>query len=85
MKNNKIIGQRVYLRLLHEKDASEKYCDWLNDVEVNKFLETKKMCIGDLRAYIMYHTENKNSSLIGIFDKNNNKHIGNSQSTYQKT
>lgn len=40
--STRIYGERIYLRVLQEEDASEEYCSWLNDPIVNKFLETKK-------------------------------------------
>ena len=38
----KIMGERVYLRKLISADTSPDYCSWLNDREVNKYLETRK-------------------------------------------
>lgn len=73
----KIIGDRVYLRQLNESDASQEYCDWLNDDEVNKYLETRQSTIDDLRQYIAKQLADINSFFVGIFDKTNDKHIGN--------
>lgn len=74
---NKIMGDRIYLQGLDEKDASEDYCRWLNDPEVNKYLETRQATIKDLKKYIIEKNQNKNCLFLGIFDKENNKHIGN--------
>lgn len=41
--NITIDGERIYLRELKEEDALKKYCRWINDPKVNKFLETKKL------------------------------------------
>lgn len=72
-----IRGDRIYLRKLTEKDATPRYASWLNDPEVNRYLETKKATVEGLKRYI----KEKNASLtclfFGIFLKENHKHIGN--------
>ncbi len=72
-----IDGKRIYLRTLTEKDASEEYCNWLNDPVVNKFLETRKATIEDLKKYINEKRSCENCIFLGIFLRNSNKHIGN--------
>lgn len=76
-KKMKIGGNRIYLRKLDEKDATQKYCDWLNDPEVNKYLETKRATIEELRRYIKEKNKNPNCLFLGIFFKEDEKHIGN--------
>lgn len=76
-KTKKILGERIYLRQLNEADASQNYCNWLNDPEVNKYLETRQSTIQALRKYIKKQLDNPNSFFVGIFDKENDKHIGN--------
>jgi RimJ/RimL family protein N-acetyltransferase len=73
----KIYGETIYLRELNEDDASLEYCSWLNDPLVNKFLETKKTTMLGLRQYIKEKRESKNCLFLGIFAKDNHKHIGN--------
>lgn len=70
-------GKRIYLRELKEEDATQEYCDWLNDPIVNKYLETRNTSIKELEEYIKEKRENKNCLFWGIFLKNTNKHIGN--------
>jgi len=70
-------GQRIYLRILTVNDASEKYCSWINDSDVNRFLESKKIIIEELQEYIENKYNNLNCIFLGIFLKNNNVHIGN--------
>ena len=77
MYDRKIIGKRFYLRKLDLKDATQKYCSWLNDSAVNKYLETHQATIADIREYIKKQQTNPNSFFVGIFDKETNKHIGN--------
>ncbi|MFH1536889.1 MAG: GNAT family protein [Patescibacteria group bacterium] len=75
--NRKINGETIYLRKLINKDATKKYCSWLNDPGVNKFLETRKSTIKDLKEYIKKQNHNQDSLFLGVFDKKNNVHIGN--------
>lgn len=74
---NEFLGERTYLRELNEEDASQDYCNWLNDLEVNKFLETKKTTIVELKQYIKEKKDNPNCLFLGIFLRDTNKHIGN--------
>lgn len=76
-KNVIIEGERIFLRILTEKDASDKYCSWINDLEVNKYLESKKATVRDLIEYIRVRFNDPNCLFFGIFIKSNNKHIGN--------
>ena len=72
-----IKGGRIYLRELKEDDATQEYCKWLNDPIVNKFLETKKATIVELKQYIKEKREKSNCLFLGIFVNDMNKHIGN--------
>jgi RimJ/RimL family protein N-acetyltransferase len=72
----KIIGARVYLRTLDEGDASDEYCGWLNDPEVNKFLATKSADKQGLIDYILSKNLQSDAMFLGIFLRENNKHIG---------
>lgn len=70
----KIESERLVLKTLEEKDATEEYASWLCDPEVNKYLETKTATIDSLKEYIKEH-ERKDCFLLGLFSKA--KHIGN--------
>jgi len=79
MENSTLVfeGKRIYLRELKEEDASQEYCNWLNDPIVNKYLETRSSSIKELKEYIKEKRGNKNCLFWGIFLKNTDKHIGN--------
>jgi len=77
MKKQNISGKKIYLRELREEDASEEYCNWLNDSVVNKYLETKKCTLNELKEYIKKKVDDSNVCFFGIFVKENDKHIGN--------
>lgn len=72
-----IIGERIYLRTLEEPDASQEYCDWLNDKEVNIYLQTRKSTIEELKAYIDKKNKQIDCIFLGIYIKENDKHVGN--------
>jgi len=73
----KIEGKTIYLKTLDQNNATEEYCSWLNDSEVNQYLETKKATIDQLKSYIEKNNENQSCLFFGIFFKENQKHIGN--------
>lgn len=76
--NNRIFGTRLYLRRLSEKDATPEYLSWLNDPEIQKYLETPPTnSTEQLKEYIRKQNENPNSLFLGIFDRKTNRHIGN--------
>lgn len=70
-------GHNTDLRPLGEEHATAKYARWLNDPEVNKYLETREVTIDELMAYIAEKNASDNALLLGIFWKENNEHIGN--------
>lgn len=72
-----IDGEKIYLRILEEKDASIEYCEWLNDPVVNKYLETRQATVEDLKKYIREKLVAEDCLFFGIFWKAENKHIGN--------
>jgi len=73
----KITGEKIYLRRLSSEDATEKYCGWINDPEVNRYLETKKIDILCLKDYINEKNFRSDCLLLGIFSKRGDCHIGN--------
>ncbi|MBI2636143.1 GNAT family N-acetyltransferase [Candidatus Peregrinibacteria bacterium] len=74
---NALTGSIVCLRGLSEGDATAEYAAWLNDPEVNKYLETRHVTLPELRDYIRDKKESPTAILMGIFWKENGRHIGN--------
>ena len=70
---------RLYFRLLNEGDATEEYVGWLNDSEVNQYLETRhqEQDVESCRRFIDLCNEDDASCLLGIFTKDTGLHIGN--------
>jgi len=83
MKKNKsnlyIAGKRIYLREIEIADADRYYCDWLNDPQVNKYLESrfKKWSVKQLKSYIRKVKKSKDSIFMAVILKDSNQHIGN--------
>lgn len=75
----KLDGQEssITIRNLIASDITETYCNWLNDIEVNHYLESRftKWDIDSLIKY--YHDKNGVELLLAIIDDNSAAHIGN--------
>jgi RimJ/RimL family protein N-acetyltransferase len=72
-------GDNVFLRPLEAKDCSIKYVDWLNDPEVNKYLESRwsSQNRASVKAFIQDIADSNHSILFGIFLNSDSSHIGN--------
>lgn len=75
----KLFSARLYFRLLNESDASEKYVIWLNDPEVNQYLEARHSIatLDSCCNFIKTMSASSGHYFFGIFLKENNQHIGN--------
>lgn len=71
--------ERLILRPLTEADASQRYADWLNDPQVNQFLETRHSAqtVDSCRAFVTQCNADPGSHLLGVFHKGSGQHIGN--------
>lgn len=71
-------GERIYLRLLTREDVTPRYVGWLNDPEVNCYLEvrfrtsTLEQVIDEVTAY-----PRRDIYLFGIFARAADRHLGN--------
>lgn len=72
-----IAGERIYLKIMQAENATADYAGWLNDPEVNKYLETKGATVEELKNYITEKLADDNCLFFGIFIKAGDKHIGN--------
>ena len=74
----KLEGEQIYLRRLTEDDSTERYVAWLNDPDINQYLESRfcEHTVEETRAFIRSVTNDSNY-MFGIFDKATNMHIGN--------
>ncbi len=72
-------GERIYLRRLRISDTTEKYVRWLNDPEINQYLESRfsVATLNSVKDYIGKVSGDSSSLSFAIIRKDNNNHIGN--------
>ena len=76
--NRKIQGKNIYLRSLSLKDVTKDYLKWLQDKDVNFFLETRHEIqnLSKIKNYVTSCNNSYTSYLFGIFT-GLDVHIGN--------
>lgn len=79
MKYKIIGGMNIFLRPIQSSDALGPYLNWLNDPEVNQYLESRfvSWTTEMLSSYIANLVNNKNELLFAICTMEGEKHIGN--------
>ncbi len=72
-------GERIFLRPVTIDDVSLRYCSWLNDPEVNRYLETRfsKQTLESVRRYVVQMTSLTENFFLAIILREDNRHIGN--------
>jgi len=72
-------GKDIFLRQITENDATEEYVAWLNDKEVNQFLESRFILasVCNVKKFIVETNINELNYFFAICLNSNNKHIGN--------
>jgi ribosomal-protein-alanine N-acetyltransferase len=75
----KLVGKKIYLRPITIGDASIEYVNWLNDKEVNQYLESRFVLatIENVRKFIESVLVSNNNYFFAIIDVETDKHIGN--------
>lgn len=70
---------RVYLREVRLSDVNERYYQWMNDPEINRYLETRfiPQSWQQIEDYVRKMEEDPNSVFWAIVAKDQNRHIGN--------
>ena len=74
-----IDGERIYLRELRFSDVNRNYCNWMKDLEVTQYLESRfeRWTIKKLRDYVRKIKNSPDYLFLAIISKYNNKHVGN--------
>lgn len=72
---------QTYMRPLREEDATPTYAAWLNDPEINQYLETRyaTQSVESCKEFIRDCNADPNSHLFGVFAKDTDTHIGNAK------
>lgn len=72
-------GSAIYLREVRESDVTEDYYNWINDSEVNQYLETRYFprSKSNILNFVKALDGSKDEILLAICDKASDKYIGN--------
>lgn len=72
-------GKKIHLRLISLEDVTERYLEWLNDPEVNRYLETRftEQTLESIRAFVSEKISSSNEFLYAICENEGDRHIGN--------
>jgi len=72
-------SERLFFKRLTELDVTDRYVEWLNDSEINQYLEIRFEVHDKEKVMDFVKTQNNlnNVYLWGIFVKESSKHIGN--------
>lgn len=72
-------SDKFYLRNISLNDCNENYLSWMNDSNINKYLESRftTHTIGSLKEFVTSMNNSENNILFAIVDKESEKHIGN--------
>ncbi len=77
MKAIRLETQRFYLERLSIEHLSQDYVDWMNDNEVNKFLESGGNYTLDMLKDFLTDVSNQDKYFWAIKNKLDNRHLGN--------
>ena len=74
-----IQSERIVLRELVLDDCTDRYVAWLQDTEVNQWLETRwsQQDLSSVREFVARVTADPNSALAAIVVRESQKHVGN--------
>jgi len=74
-----LLGEKVFLRPVTLADVTDTYCGWLNDPEVNRYLETRfaVQTLASVRSYVATAIAAPDTIFLAIIEKATNLHIGN--------
>ena len=77
--NKTITTRSTIIKPISQNEITENYVSWLNNIEINQFLETRHSIQTKIKVveYINFLRSIKNCDMFAIFDKETNNHIGN--------
>ena len=75
----KFTSNNIYIRPIKLEDSVGPYPEWLNDISINQYLESRFMKWDEenTREYIKEIIRNNNEKMFAICMKNDDSHIGN--------
>ena len=74
-----IATERFLLRPLTEHDVNERYLAWMHDPDARKYITAAARTerLSDLKQYVRARVDREDVIFLGIFDRDNDLHIGN--------
>ena len=74
-----IDADRLYLRPLTDADCTPEYLSWLQDPEINQYLENRHtpQTLESIKEFVANVNARDDEHLFGMFLKNGDRHIGN--------
>lgn len=78
-KTLKLSGKNIYLRPVRKSDVGEVYLGWLNDPEVNRYLESRfvRHTLKSLEEFVVQMSRLKGNIFFAICLNDDDRHIGN--------
>jgi RimJ/RimL family protein N-acetyltransferase len=75
----RLAGKRISLRPVMPGDVTDDYVAWMNDPEVNRFMETRfrPQTRQDVAAFVHNMIENEEVYFLAITLNDNGRHVGN--------
>jgi len=79
MKRAYIVGRKIYLRPLERDDLENGYAEWVNDMEVNKYLACgcKPISMSELKEFYEKIINSGTDIMFAIVAKKTDRYIGN--------
>ena len=74
-----IDGKKVFLREVRQSDVKQYYYQWMNDPEINQYLETRfvPQSLDNIVRFVESKDGDQNEIFLAICWKENEQHIGN--------
>jgi RimJ/RimL family protein N-acetyltransferase len=74
-----IVGKKINLREVRESDVNQNYYSWLNDMEVNQYLESRFFpnSIDSIKNFVSSLNGSNSSTLFAIIENETHSHVGN--------
>jgi len=74
-----ITGKSIYLRKVRPEDVNEDYHGWMNNPEVNRYMETRftSQTMDEIRSYVAKMADKADEIFLAICLKDGDRHIGN--------
>ena len=74
-----IIGEKIVLKNITLNDCTEKYVNWLNDITINEYLESRLsiQTLDSIKQFVLNIIQSSDNYMFTIIYKESNEHIGN--------